>query len=336
MSSKRLPVFIPAIFFVTVAVGFAQNALVDGFKDPPNAARPRVYWYWQNGNITKQGLTKDLEWMHRAGIGGVETFDVAVTTPDVVNPRLLYMQPEWKDAFHHAIQLADKLGIKVTIGAAPGWSQTGGPWVKPENAMKKLVWTETIVHGGRRFEGTLPMPPTINGPFSDQPRAVRADRPIPTLPTLFKDQMVIAFRTPAEDIDLSLAHPAVTSSGGVFTYANLTTGDYANAIDLHASPGKVSWVQIGFEKPQTVRGVTVASPQTLRAAEELTGVQTLETSDDGLHFTRVIDLPKTLLYERTYAFAPVTAKYFRYRLPATSVEPLKVSRFVLQIGRAHV
>jgi hypothetical protein len=329
MSSKRLPVLIPAIFFVTAAVGFAQNALVDGFKDPPNAARPRVYWYWQNGNITKQGLTKDLEWMHRAGIGGVETFDVAVTTPDVVNPRLLYMQPEWKDAFHHAIQLADKLGIKVTIGAAPGWSQTGGPWVKPENAMKKLVWTETIVHGGRRFEGTLPMPPTINGPFSDQPRAIRADRPIPTLPTLFKDQMVIAFRAPAADSDLNKANPSVTSSGGVFTYANLTTGDYAKAIDLHATPGRVSWVQIGFEKPQTIRGVTVASPQTLRTAEELTSVQTLETSDDGVHFTHVIDLPKTLLYQRTYAFVPVTAKYFRYRLPATSAEPLKVSRFVL-------
>lgn len=329
MSSKISIVWMASILFLSTLGAGAQSALVDGFKNPPNQARPRVYWYWQNGNTTKEGLTKDLEWMHRAGVGGVETFDVAVTTPTVVNPRLIYMQPEWKDAFHHAIQLADKLGIKVTIGAAPGWSQTGGPWVKPENAMKKLVWTETIVHGGRRFEGTLPTPPTINGPFGDQPRPVRADRPVPTMPTLFKDQMVIAFPVPPEDRDLGLAHPAVTSSSGVFTYKDLTTGDYSKAIDLHAVPGKVSWVQIGFENPQTVRGVTVASPQSLLKPEEFAGLQTLEAGDDGVHFTRVIDLPKTLLYQRTFAFAPVTARYFRYRLPATCTEPLKVSRFVL-------
>src|ERR1019366_6385297 len=150
-----VPVAVAAMFAVVLPAS-AQTSQLEGFKEPPNIARPRVYWYWQNGNITKEGLTKDLEWMHRAGVGGVETFDVAVTTPTVVNPRLIYMQPEWKDAFHHAIQLADKLGVKVTIGAAPGWSQTGGPWVKPDNAMKKLVWTETNVPGGQRFDGTLP------------------------------------------------------------------------------------------------------------------------------------------------------------------------------------
>lgn len=321
--------YVPAIFFLAALPSYAQTGLMDGFKEPPNSARPRVYWYWQNGNITKEGLAKDLEWMHRAGVGGVETFDVAIATPNVVNPRLIYMTPEWKDAFRHALQLTDKLGMEVTIGAAPGWSQTGGPWVKPADAMKKLVWTETIVHGGKHFQDALPKPPEINGPFRDQPHSVRADRPIPTLPTLFKDQMVIAFRIPAADMDLSQARTTVTSSGGALTYADLITGDYTRTIDLHAIQGEVSWVQVGFEKPQTIRGVTVASPETLRSAEDLTGMQTLESSDDGVHFSRVIDLPKSLVYERTYAFAPVTAKYFRYQLPATNAESIRISRFVL-------
>jgi hypothetical protein len=329
MSKRKLRVCAPALFLVAALPGYAQTPLMDGFKEPPNSARPRVYWYWQNGNISKEGLTKDLEWMHRAGVGGVETFDVAVTTPTVVNPRLSYMSPGWKDAFHHALQLTDKLGMEVTIGAAPGWSQTGGPWVKPTDAMKKLVWTETKVHGGQSFRGALPKPPEINGPFRDQPHTVRADRPIPTLPTLFKDQLAIAFRAPAADMDLSVGHPTVTSSGGTFTYADLVTGDYTKSIDLHGIQGKVSWVQIAFEEPQTVRGVTVASPETLRSAEDLAGMQTLQSSDDGVHFRQVIDLPKSQVYQRTYAFAPVTAKCFRYRLPATSAEPLKVSRFVL-------
>jgi hypothetical protein len=329
MSKTELRVYVVSLFFLLALSGYAQTALLDGFKEPPNAARPRVYWYWQNGNITKEGLTKDLEWMHRAGVGGVETFDVAVATPTVVDTRLIYMTPEWKDAFHHSLQLADKLGMQVTIGAAPGWSQTGGPWVKPTDAMKKLVWTETVVHGGQHFEGALPKPPEINGPYRDQPHAVRADRPTPTLPTLYRDQMVIAFRAPAADMDLSHAGPTVTSSDGTPTYADLITGDYTKTIDLHAVQGKVSWVQIRFEKPQTIRGVTVASPEILRSAEDLVGMQTLESSEDGVHFHRVIDLPKSMVYERTYAFAPVTANYFRYRLPATNAEPVKVSRFVL-------
>src|ERR1700710_502567 len=162
MLTMKLHLCVPTMFLAVALTSYAQNALLDGFKEPPNVARPRVYWYWQNGNISKEGITKDLEWMHRAGVGGVETFDVAVTTPTVVNPRLIYMKPEWKDAFHHALQLTDKLGMEVTIGAAPGWSQTGGPWVKPTDAMKKLVWTETRVHGGQHFQGALPKPPEIN------------------------------------------------------------------------------------------------------------------------------------------------------------------------------
>ena len=325
---KRSVCIAGAILFATLSAK-AQDALVDGFKNPPNVARPRVYWYWQNGNITKDGLTKDLEWMHRAGIGGVETFDVAVATPTVVTPRLIYMQPAWKDAFHHALELTDKFGMEVTIGAAPGWSQTGGPWVKPGDAMKKLVWTETKIRGGQPFHGTLPKPAEVSGPFGDQPHAVRADRPIPTLPTLFADQMVVAFRTPAAEVDLSQAKPVASSSDGPLQYADLAAGDYTKTIELHAKPGSIAWVQVAFEKPQTIRGVTAASPETLRSSEDLPDTQTLEFSNDGSHFTRVIDLPKSQVYQRTYAFAPTTARYFRYCLPVTGTELTRVSRFVL-------
>ncbi len=318
------------LLLATPMPGCGQTGLREGFKDPPNSARPRVYWYWQNGNITKDGLTKDLEWMHRAGVGGVETFDVAVTTPTVVTPRLIYMQPAWKDAFHHALQLTDRFGMEVTIGAAPGWSQTGGPWVKPANAMKKLVWTETRIQGGQHFQGSLPQPSQINGPFGDQPHATRPDRPIPVMPTLYKDQLVLAFPAPATDTALAQAKPIVTSSGGSFTYDNLIEGKYAETVDLPAVPGDTSWIQIAFAAPQTVRGVTIASPDTLQAVEENAGAQRLEVSDDGVYFRNVIDLPKTLLYQRTYAFAPITGRYFRYCLPAVAATPFKISRFVLR------
>lgn len=330
MFLKHLPLKFTVVLLSIASSSFAQNTLLSGFRDPPNVARPRVYWYWQNGNITKDGITKDLEWMHRAGVGGVETFDVAVTTPTVVKERLIYMTPAWKDAFHHALELTDKFGMQVTIGAAPGWSQTGGPWVKPEDAMKKLVWTETEVEGGKRFTGVLTKPAVLNGPFADQPYYHRPDRPIPEMPTLYRDQMVIAFREPKAETDLQGAHPSISSSGGdIMTYAQLQNGSYEHYTALPAKAGDLSWVQIGFDAPQTIRGVTVASPETLRSAEDGPGLQVLQASDDGIHFKRIIDLPKSLIYQRTYAFAPVTARFFRWSMPATSSEPFKISRFTL-------
>lgn len=125
----------------------AADPLVDGFRDPPASARPRVWWHWLNGNITEDGITKDLEWMHRIGIGGVQTFDATLGTPQIVERRLPYMTPPWKHAFAHAVATADRLGLEFAIAASPGWSETGGPWVAPRDAMKKLVWSETDIAG---------------------------------------------------------------------------------------------------------------------------------------------------------------------------------------------
>jgi len=134
-----------------VAPPAAPDPLLQDFADPPASARPRVWWHWMNGNITKEGIRLDLEWMKRVGIGGVQNFDASLMTPQVVEKRLAYMTPEWSDAFRYAADLAQEKGLELAIAASPGWSETGGPWVQPEAAMKKLVWSETDVRGGRRF-----------------------------------------------------------------------------------------------------------------------------------------------------------------------------------------
>ena len=97
-----------AVALLGACVVTAQNAgdsLERGFQNPPDSAKPRVWWHWMNGNITKEGIKADLEWMKRVGIGGFQNFDAALTTPQVVEKRLVYMTPEWKDAFklrrHH-------------------------------------------------------------------------------------------------------------------------------------------------------------------------------------------------------------------------------------------
>ena len=160
-----------AIGLLCVAgAALAQNAgdpLKRGFENPPATARPRVWWHWMNGNITKEGIKLDLEWMHRVGIAGYQNFDAALQTPQVVEKRLAYMTPEWKDAFKYAIGLGDQLGMEMAIAGSPGWSETGGPWVPASQGMKKYVWSETVVEGGKPFRGKLAHPPSETGAFQN-------------------------------------------------------------------------------------------------------------------------------------------------------------------------
>src|SRR5580765_6725726 len=89
------------------------DSLRAGFVDPPNGARPRVWWHWMNGNVTKDGIAKDLAWMQSVGIGGMQNFDANLQTPQIVDKRLVYMTPEWKDAFRFTAQEADRLGLEL-------------------------------------------------------------------------------------------------------------------------------------------------------------------------------------------------------------------------------
>jgi hypothetical protein len=146
---------------------WAEVTLEDQFQNPPNSARLRVWWHWMNGKISKDGIAKHLAWMKRVGIGGLQYFDADLMNPQVVDKLLAYMTPEWQDAFRFAASEAERLGLELAIAAAQGWLETGGPWVLPEDGLKKLVWSETSLIGGRRFAGTLAAPPHQTGPFGN-------------------------------------------------------------------------------------------------------------------------------------------------------------------------
>lgn len=115
-----------------------------------------------NGNITREGIRKDIEWMDRAGLAGFHLFDAGFNVPQIVDERMPFMSEGWKREFNFALDLADSLGFEVSVASSPGWSVTGGPWVSRDDAMKKLVWSETIVEKGR-FHRPLPEPPHVAG-----------------------------------------------------------------------------------------------------------------------------------------------------------------------------
>ena len=119
---RRIALGVAAAIAVATARAFAQNAapLERSFRTPPDAAKPRVWWHWMNGNVTKEGITADLEWMKRVGIGGFQMFDGGFGVPQFTEKRLVWMTPEWKEAFHHAGTEASRLGLEMAIAASGG------------------------------------------------------------------------------------------------------------------------------------------------------------------------------------------------------------------------
>ncbi len=141
----------------------ASDPLEQEFKNPPDGTRPRCYWYWMEGNITRDGITKDLEAMRRVGIG--EAYIGVIHGQSHGQPGGIKVlgEPFW-EAMTHAIREGTRLGVDIGTFNSPGWSQSGGPWVKPQQAMRHIVLPETRLHGPQKFAGNLLQP---DGEFQD-------------------------------------------------------------------------------------------------------------------------------------------------------------------------
>jgi len=282
--------------------------LEKGFSDPPQSAKPRVWWHWMNGNISKEGIRADLEWMKRTGIGGFQNFDAGLSTPQIVEKRLIYMTPEWKDAFLFTTKLADSLGLEMAIAGSPGWSESGGPWVTPAQGMKKLVWSEVRLSEGEKFSGILPKPPSISGFFQNIPAQSRTQE---ALPDYYSDIAVIAFRIPSGDLSPAELNPKVTSSSGRFELSALTDGDMTNWAFLPAAPAnKKAWLQFEYPAEVTIHSLSFLSNES-GISFGAGSNRILESSNDGRSFRTVFEIPVPTNIQRTYTFSPVSAKFFR-------------------------
>ena len=267
-----------------------------------------------NGNITKEGIKLDLEWMHRIGIGGFQNFDASLFAAGGgqasglhdagVEGRLLY-----------ATTLADQLGLEEAIAGSPGWSETGGPWVTPAQAMKKLVWSETRVEGGRPFTGALAKPPTTTGPFQnvpltdiigddDRPAARRRRR---SSTRLRRHRLSGARRRlPMRDL-----HPTVSSSAGKSTRRCSTTAIWSSSPLPMAPVGQHAWIQFAFPKPVAIRGCRSRLPGSNGPSGPPPPGPDLEASDDGRTFRKIANIPRSTAEQNTIPFPPVEARFFR-------------------------
>ncbi|MDX9946439.1 MAG: glycosyl hydrolase [Bacteroidales bacterium] len=317
---------IPVIMFLislTLTVSGQEDAvsMADGFREPPESALPRTWWHWTNSNITKEGITKDLEWMKRVGIGGMHLADVAAGQGQTVENKILFRSPEWFDAVRHTASEAERLGLEMTIFSSAGWSLTGGPWVKPEQAMKKLVWSEINLNGPLSFAGKLPDPPSFEGQIRNH-----SNSPKP-VPVYYKDCVVLAFPTPPEETEAAPKAPAATTGSGDIDPSALLDDDLNSSVKISSGKGKKGiWIQYAYEEPVTARALTMANRAGIPVGKILAG-------NNETDFRTVALFPGAQLYRAgkvaTFSFPAVTAKYFRIEFTGAPMRPDDVMKEII-------
>src|SRR6266700_7621927 len=286
--SKRITAITVLCTLALVVQAGSVSDLERGFLHPPDSARPWIFWFWLNGNITSNGITADLEAMRRVGIGGVVIMEVDQGAP---KGPVAFGSPAWLDLFKHVCGEAKRLGLQVNMNNDAGWCGSGGPWITPELSMQKVVWSETIVRGPGAFRGSLPQPKTATN--------------------YYRDVAVFALPTPeAETLGMVDASPGVTASlmDEKFDPKKLLDDDPKTFITLpRPGYGKPQFVQVQFPEPFHARrlklGMPGLSPHKICQAA-------LKVSDDGETFRTIREFVADGSAV-SVNFSEVAARYFR-------------------------
>jgi hypothetical protein len=317
-----------------------------GFADPPDEAKPWTLWQWMNGNITREGITADLEAFKQAGLGGAQSFHLDYGLPQ--GP-VEFNSDAWRELYLHAAREADRIGIKIGTHNCGGWSSSGGPWNTPENGMQIVAVTEARVRGPGAVNITLPPPAPATLP--------------PGQKNAWRDIAVLAYPVPPnEAVTMSAASPMPTVSEGKGAKPPAAPEDnlFKNfilppspdnagenpksqisnpkkipnipnsqdtAAQKNAAAAGVSFFQIAFPRPFTARQL-ILTPE----KSGFDGV--LEVSDDGARFTTVCKIPlasrperQEYPYRQIFTFPPATGRFFRVTVvkPKVPGKPITIA-----------
>lgn len=241
-----------------------------------------------SGNMSKAGLTKDLEAIASVGIGGVLLFNI---TQGIPNGPISYNSPEHHAMLTHAAKEAERLGLTFGVHNCDGWSASGGPWVTPEQSMKMVVWREQLTQGGEKIAIQMPQPTTREG--------------------FYRDISVVAYPSLPAELQDRNNKPTLTASDPDFDLTLATDARWEKSSTLKQTGPEKPWIQYAYAKPQTIRSLFMLFGD--RDAEAV-----LLISDDGTTFKRVHTLRKVRTGKGEWGFndnvRPVTARYFRLQL----------------------
>jgi hypothetical protein len=282
--SRRLASLGAALLLAGAAAG-ADDPLAAGFAHPPVAAQPRTWWHWVSGNVSREGITADLEAMKSIGLAGAQLF--TVDQSEVKGP-VVFMSPEWRQLVQHAVSESKRLGLELSIEDGEGWSESGGPWVAPAQSMQKVVWTEAQFLGG----STIPLSSIY------QPLAVRG---------YYEDIAIFAFPTVRGDLPAGI--PKIWAPAGKGKPPIWLLGPPVSV----PIPAPTQPQSVVFEYPtaQAFRSFRVETAEPLRDNPPTAAQWELQVSDDGHDYRKVCNVGT----HGTTTFPEVSGRFFRFWLP---------------------
>ncbi len=278
-----------------------QQDVFTRFSNPPASAKPWAIWYWLHGAISKEGIKADLEAMKEVGFGGAYLMTIKDTNSKIpFQPQVRQLTPEWWGMIRYALQEAQRLKLEIGVHVSDGFALAGGPWIKPEMSMQKLVWTKTFLKSGDNKKIKLSQPETNENYYKDV--AVYA------YPANYKNE--IAGKN---------LKPVVTASTGVD--ANFLASDTAAKQTFRGD--SACWIQYNYPQAITVRQVKIKKQNNAYQSQRFV----IQKSDDGKKFIAVDTLhPPRHGWQDwdeayTHAVKTFTAKYIRFVWAADGTEP---------------
>lgn len=278
----------------------AQPSLREQFVHPPIEAKPWTFWYWMYGAVSKEGIKADLEAMKEIGLGGAYLMTIKGTTEGPgYKDAVAQLTPEWWEMVRYSMEQADRLNLKLGMHISDGFALAGGPWITPKESMQKVVWSDTIVQGGKTGTFKLTQPESYNGYYED----------------------IAVYALPVKEVPAFL--PFSQKERPVVTSNNQEDAGPFSTPDKEFKSTIPCWIQYQYLKPFTLRSIEVAPSGNNYQAQRLC----VSASDDGVNFRLV----KQLISARqgwqntdqnfTYAVPPTTAHYFRLSWDPQGSEP---------------
>lgn len=320
LNSARIARFIAvAGLWLTWNNAKAESSLEQDWDSPPRDARVRAYWWWLNGNVTREAITRDLEQMKAKGFGGALICDADGSSQDG-NERVphgpTFFSPEWRELYKHTLREASRLNLEISLNIQSGWN-LGGPTVKAEDAAKKLVWSETVAQAGNASRIRLAEPKHADPWYHD----------------LFVVAYPIKEEATAEATVTASSqrndHPAQHAADGNNDSLWVSQGTKPGEGPTRSAP---EWLQINFQKPVEANSLTV-TPRPEYGPRECD----VEISDDGKTFRRLTSLTLSERNPAAINFPAQRGRYFRIMMygaydPRSPASPRQVQVAELSIS----
>ncbi len=294
---SKLPLWgVGGLFFLSSSL-FSQSSLYNSFKNPPAEAKPRTFWHWVHGAVSKEGVKADLNAMKEIGLEGAQLFNIRDPQNTYYEKPVSQLSPEWFEMLRYTMHVCDSLGLKFSMHISDGFALAGGPWISPAESMQKVVYTDTVVKGGKIKNLTLRQPETIAGFYNDiEVYAIPLSSPSPR--ERRQGERLVSSDNP-DDL-LPFLHP-----------------DKGFRSDIPC------YIQYQYSKPFMLKSIIITPSGNNIQSQRLK----ILASNDGINFNEVKQLaPPRQGWQNTgfttsYAVKPTKARYFRLTWTPEGTEP---------------